>query len=227
MATASEPGLGPLTTAESRSALVVDAIRRAILEGVFVPGDRLVERELAQRLGVSKTPVREALKVLERRGLVASHPYRGTSVRQVDQKLVRDIFEVRLLVEPEAVRRSLALADADHVRALRAACERAEGVEGAQDLVELGLANREFHELLYARCDNTVLCAWLDEIGDQVALIITVGWRMRPSWGRETSEHKEILDAVERGAPDRAVTRLEAHIQTSFEQLVRSFAVTS
>src|SRR5215218_2376366 len=94
------PSLAPLSPHASRADVVSEALRRAILGGALPSGERLVERDIAARLNVSKTPVREALRDLARRGLVTAHPYRGTVVRDVDPDMARHIYEVRALLEP-------------------------------------------------------------------------------------------------------------------------------
>ena len=96
-----------------RTAAVLDAIKRAILAGELRPGQGLVEAELAQRLGVSKTPVREALKTLAGAGLVTMSPYRGATVRAIDADTARSIYDMRLLLEPEAVLRAAGDADSE------------------------------------------------------------------------------------------------------------------
>src|ERR1700733_11127066 len=105
---AAEPLLsGSVGAIPLRTAAVLDAIKRAILAGELRPGQSLVEAELAQRLGVSKTPVREALKTLAGAGLVTMSPYRGATVRAIDVGTARAIYDMRLLLEPEAVRRAV------------------------------------------------------------------------------------------------------------------------
>ena len=89
---------------------MLDAISRAILTGELPPGRSLVEADLATALGVSKTPVREALKTLAGAGLVTMSPYRGATVRAIDDATARSIYDMRLLLEPEAVRRAVARA---------------------------------------------------------------------------------------------------------------------
>jgi DNA-binding GntR family transcriptional regulator len=105
----------------SRTLVVLGAIKHAILTGELRPGQSLVETDLAQVLGVSKTPVREALKTLAGAGLVTMSPYKGAAVRTVDDDLARSVYDMRLLLEPEAVRRSVAqAADAATATAARA-----------------------------------------------------------------------------------------------------------
>ena len=87
----------------SRTVAVLEAIKHAILAGELKPGRPLIETDLATVLGVSKTPVREALKTLAGAGLVTMHPYRGAVVRVVDDEQARHIYDLRLLLEPEAL----------------------------------------------------------------------------------------------------------------------------
>ena len=98
---------GSTGAAPSRTEAVLDAIKHAILAGELRPGQGLVETELAQMLGVSKTPVREALKTLAGAGLVTMSPYRGATVRAIDPASAAAIYDLRLLLEPEGVRRAV------------------------------------------------------------------------------------------------------------------------
>src|SRR6202035_2103446 len=157
---------GSTGAAPSRTEAVLDAIRRAILAGELKPGQSLVETELAQLLGVSKTPVREALKTLAGAGLVTMSPYRGATVRAIDADTARAIYDMRLLLGPEPVRRAVlraagqadpagpaaggrvagspaaggpAAGDPAGLAAARAALDRA---DAATDEAERSLANR-------------------------------------------------------------------------------------
>jgi DNA-binding transcriptional regulator YhcF (GntR family) len=138
----------------SRTARVLEIIRNAILSGELAPGSALVEQELAAQLGVSKTPVREALKSLEGTGLVVMAPYRGAAVRELTRADAVAIYDLRLLLEPEAVHRSVA-AGAD----LSGAAECLRTARAAAGNAERSMANREFHRQLYAGCGNALGCA--------------------------------------------------------------------
>jgi DNA-binding GntR family transcriptional regulator len=190
-----------------RTAAVLDAIKRAILAGELQPGQSLVEADLAQALGVSKTPVREALKTLAGAGLVTMSPYRGAAVRVIDGEQAYAIYDLRLLLEPEAVRRAVGHGGA--VDAARAALGRADASSGE---AERSLANREFHRALYAGCGNPLLVGVLDDLRDQTALISAAAWQQQPSWRQEAGEHRAILAAVAAGDATRASTLLAAHI---------------
>jgi DNA-binding GntR family transcriptional regulator len=203
----------------SRTVAVLEAIKHAILAGELKPGRPLVETDLAAVLGVSKTPVREALKTLAGAGLVTMHPYKGAVVRIVDDDQARHIYDVRLLLEPEALRRAV-IADFDWEQA-HGALDRA---DACADQAERSLANRDFHHELYAGCGNPLLVRMLDDLRDQTALVSAAAWRhdpafppLVPSWEHEAAEHRSIVNAAQDGEADRAAQLLKTHI-TSFVQ---------
>ena len=203
----------------SRTEAVLDAIKRAILAGELRPGRSLVETELAQMLGVSKTPVREALKTLAGAGLVTMSPYRGAAVRTIDPASAAAIYDLRLLLEPEAVRRAVGgAAEASRVQAgpVQASWGDAHAAlqasDAATDQAQRSLANREFHRALYLACGNSLLVKTLDDLRDQTALVSALSWEQAPSWQQEAAEHQAILAAARRGAATEAAALLRAHI---------------
>jgi DNA-binding GntR family transcriptional regulator len=209
----------------SRTVAVLDAIKHAILVGELKPGRSLVETDLAAVLGVSKTPVREALKTLAGAGLVIMHPYKGAVVRVVDDEQVRHIYDLRLLLEPEALGRAVA-ARCDW----RPAHDALDRADASADQAERSLANRDFHHELYAGCGNPLLVRMLDDLRDQTALVSAAAWRHEvtfplsvPGWQHEAAEHRSVLHAAETGDADHAARLLHEHI-ASFVQ--RNFPAT-
>ena len=200
----------------SRTVAVLEAIKHAILAGELKPGQALVETDLAEVLGVSKTPVREALKTLAGAGLVTMNPYKGAAVRVVDDEAARHVYDARLLLEPEALGRAVA-AGHDWQPAHRALAR----ADSARDQAERSLANRDFHRELYAGCGNPLLVRMLDDLRDQTALVSAAAWRhepdwlQTPSWEHEAAEHRAVLQAAEAGDAERATSLLRGHI-TSF-----------
>ena len=202
----------PLGQPRTRTDLVVDAIKLAILNGSLAPGQPLSERDLAARLGVSKTPVREALKLLRSTGLIELGAYQQVNVRRIDAALVGELYQARLLIEPHAV----GLAVQSHGRGASpgatAALATALAAAQADDLATVSLANRHFHRLLYAQCHNRFLVDQLDQLQDLTALAATVGWRHGRTDREEADEHAEILAAVERGDASLAIDLMHRHI---------------
>jgi DNA-binding GntR family transcriptional regulator len=192
----------------SRTVVVLDAIKHAILTGELRPGQGLVEADLAAALGVSKTPVREALKTLAGAGLVTMSPYKGATVRAVDDDLVRSVYDLRLLLEPEALRR--AVARGTRWDQARSALERS---AQAGDQADRSLANRDFHRALYLGCGNDLLISVLDGLRDQTALVSAAAWQQAETWPDEAAEHQAILAAAAAGDAGTAARLLTEHIE--------------
>lgn len=204
----------------SRTEVVLEEIRRGILTRELVPGQQLVEAELAARLGVSKTPVREALKVLSNTGLVTFSPYKGASVCVVDAELARSVYDVRAVLEPEALRRAVASPDRTLFDEAAQVLKEASGALADADHAALSLLNRRFHRALYAGCGNPLMVSMLDGLRDRAALITVVGWDANPSWRKEWAEHKAVLAAAKKGDADGAAELLRAHITAFLDHVL-------
>jgi len=192
----------------SRTAHVLETIKAGILNGQFKPGATLVENDLASQFGVSKTPVREALKTLESSGLVVIRPYIGTTVRELTVDDALAIYDMRLLLEPEAVQRAVAAGSdfSDAAQALARATT-------AKDASTRSSANRDFHRGLYSGCGNPLVVHTLDGLREQTALVSASSWARSPSWEEEAREHAAILDQVLVGNAEDAATLVRRHIE--------------
>jgi DNA-binding GntR family transcriptional regulator len=198
------PGVPP-----SRAEAVLDSIKHAILTGELKPGQALLEADLAEKLQVSKTPVREALKTLAGSGLVTTSAYKGAAVREVDQAHARCVYDMRLLLEPAAAARSTTAE-----RIGRDAKEALDQADRAADTAERSLANRAFHRALYSGCGNPLLVKSLDELRDQTALLSSAAWSMQPSWKWEAAEHRAILQAAEARNAQLVRDLMRSHISS-------------
>lgn len=207
--------------APSRATAITEAIRQAILSGVLAAGAPLVEAELARQFGTSKTPVRDALRTLAGTGLVVFTEYRGAIVRSVDADMARNVFDVRRLLEPVAVARTVEAAGFD-VEDTRRALEVAANAASA---AQRSLANRDFHQALFSGCGNPVLVQTLTRLRDQTALISISVWGKAPTWEQEAEEHRKILQAAERGKAERAAELVRQHID-HFEERALSILDT-
>ncbi len=208
------PKFVPIEERPSLSDQVYLALREALLSGAFAPGDQLREGEIAQQLGVSKTPVREALSSLRAKGLVKSSPTRGIVVIQIDVDTVKQLYEVRALLEPDAVRRAVPLADDKLLAKATRLLDQARTHGERQDFNALSQSNRDFHELLYERCQNVEMQRILNDMRDQFQFVAANGWRgASPSWELERTEHLAILDAVANGDADSAAELSRDHLE--------------
>lgn len=211
---------------QSRIEVVLEAIRRGILTNELRAGQPLVEAELAAQFGVSKTPVREALKILSNSGLVQFVAYKGMSVQTVDHDFIKAVRDLRLLIEPEAVRQAVAAGSTQFLAQAGLALDTARRmIDEAGDRAELSLVNRDFHSLLYAGCGNPLMRDVLDNLRDRTALISVVAWHDAEGRAEHPSEfewveHQEILEAARSGDASLSASLSAGHIGRFFERVL-------
>ncbi|WP_405712929.1 GntR family transcriptional regulator [Streptomyces xanthophaeus] len=206
---------------------VCTAIRDDIVSGVFEPGGRLTEEVLARRYGVSRVPVREALRTLESEGFVTTRRHAGACVAEPTGQEAADLLELRMLLEPLAAARAARRRTEAHLKVLRGLVrlgqERARRGQG-EDLRSLG---SWFHETLAQASGSPGLIALLTQMRYKIAWMYVVGAPERPaeSW----AEHGAIVDAVARGDAERArvLTALHAERAAGVHRLRQRPAVST
>ena len=183
--------------------LVLAAVRSAILSGAIHPGERLRQEELAEVFDTSRIPVREALRALEYEGLVTSEPHRGFTVTKLDADHVDEIYELRILLECQAVRLAVPLLTDEDLRDIEALYQHM--VDAADP--DLALAAREqFYHRLYAVSGRPRLVGLIVRLRQEVARALR--W---PTLQHGASFHEQFFAAVKDGDAERAVAQLTAH----------------
>ena len=134
--------------------VVFNTLRRAILRGELKPGERLMEIQLANKLGVSRTPIREAIRKLELEGLVLMIPRKGAEVAEITEKNLRDVLEVRCALEELAVQLACERIDQDKLNDLHAAAEHFREILDSDDITAIGEADEAFHDVIFAATGN-------------------------------------------------------------------------
>lgn len=189
---------------------VREQLEQLIIYGTLPPGHHLVESRLAERLGVSRIPVREGLLRLSQDGYVDLRPNHGAFVHQPTVKEVDDVFGVRTLVEVEVARLAARNATEESIAKLRRLLDRGDGIVGGDDERALLQANESFHEQVTNMADNHALsdlfALLIKRIRWYFASVATV--RGPHSW----AEHRDLVDAIERRDPDRAAEIVRAHV---------------
>lgn len=202
-------------TTVSRSVLrdqIRDAIVERILDGVYGPGERIVEIRVAEEFGVSQGPVREALRELELLRLVVSEPFRGARVREVSAEDLAEIYPVRAALE-EVAARSAAPALAGDVQALAAELEGMRRAAERRDLRELVRHDVAFHGLIVEAAGNhTLEAAWRSLHVDLRTTITLIGHVDDLAFVAES--HVPVLAALEAGDAELAASALRRHIES-------------
>lgn len=194
---------------------IADSLQRAILDGELAPGAAIVESELAQRLGVSRAPVREALQILSRANLVETIPYRGTIVRRLTPSDVNEIYSLRTALESFALQRAMERDLAGVSETLRRSCDNMQALAAAGDWSALADEDARFHELLVEAAEHGLLMqAWRD-LYLKVRQVMALRNLQNDDSMAIYHNHVRIVDAVERGDIKAALDSLSAHIATA------------
>ncbi|PWE27149.1 GntR family transcriptional regulator [Pararhodobacter marinus] len=189
-------------------------ILAAIDDGVYRPGDRLVESELAERFGVSRTPIREALQRLETQSLL-SRDGRSLIVASLDHNQLAELYVVRAQLEGLAARLASKHASIEEVRVLRDMVT--EDKRLVDDPKSLSRANKRFHKQIHLASHNRFLVQQLDLVHRSMALLATTSLEAEGRGRTALEEHAAIVEAIARGDGDAADKALRDHISRAFE----------
>ena len=202
--------------------VVFNTLRQAILRGELKPGERLMEIALANRLGVSRTPIREAIRMLELEGLVIMIPRKGAQVAQITEQDLNDVLEVRLGLEELAVRFACERITDEEIKELGLAVKEFEKKMREDDLSDQAEADVKFHEIIYGATHNRRLVQIINNIREQM-------YRYRIEYLKDVEsrktlvkEHYEICDALKHRDAEGAVEKMCIHIKNQQEAIRRS-----
>ncbi len=201
-----------MTVNGTRADLACKRIADDILSGVFRPGDRLEEIHLASRYGLSRTPVREALRQLASTGLVDIRPRRGARVSLPDRQTLTDLFEV--LGEFEASCARFASVRMSAAERQRLSLSHDGAIEAARrNNVDLYIAfNREFHKLIYFGAHNASLLAAVLNMRERLAPFSRAQFRLPGRLMQSHSEHGQVVKAILAGDPAKAADTMRVHV---------------
>ncbi|WP_138466889.1 GntR family transcriptional regulator [Poseidonocella sp. HB161398] len=193
-------------------------ILEAIDAGVYSPGDRLVESELAERFGVSRTPIREALQRLETQSLL-SRDGRSLIVASLDHNQMAELYVVRTELEGLAARLAAQHATPEEIRVLREMVEEDRAL--VDDPQALARANRRFHKQIHLASHNRYLVQQLDLVHRSMALLASTSLAAEGRGDRALAEHDRIVACLEAQDGDGAYEALKEHISKAFETRLR------
>ena len=197
----------------SLSKVVNEQIRGRILDGKLKPGERLVEDRLSAELGVSRVPVREALRMLSTEGLVRIEPNRGASVVEITPELVTELVEVRTLLEALNARLAARRHDPEIVALLQDTLRRGNDAAQSGSSDQLARLNGEFHERLAEASRNSVLTEMMRSLRERTSLAFAINGRSRAC--EDWKEHAGILAAVIDGDEELAALLASRHVQNA------------
>lgn len=190
---------------------VLGELRRGIVSGELRPGEQIRQDALAERLGTSRVPLREALKILEGEGQVAYHPHRGYFVAELSSADLIEVYRIRELLEDEAVAIALPRLTQEDVAELASAMRSIEAAAAREDIPGMTQANREFHFLLIERADMPRLARLIRQLWDATDAYRSVYFAEAPNREQVEQEHRAIVEAVTARDVARTIALLHEH----------------
>ncbi|WP_313999353.1 GntR family transcriptional regulator [uncultured Paenibacillus sp.] len=192
---------------------IADDIRRAILEGKLKPGDRLVELEMSKQMGVSRGPIREALRVLEQEGLLHSQPFKETVVAEFStEEVVNVLIPIRLTVETYALRKALPAFAQEDFAFLEQCLENMRKSGESNDVVNLVESDLAFHEYIVVKSQLSNLMNIWSSIFNRIRLHFFMQDEKYEDITRVWEQHRPLIDTMRTGQIELAVTELTKHI---------------
>ncbi len=207
--------------------VVFERLRRMIIEGEYGPNERLIEEQLAERLGVSRTPIRQALTMLEAEGLVEIAPNRGAMVCSFSVEDVWDIYDLRAVLEGHAARRAASRVGEGELGRLNELADEMEGLVGRfadheEEIRRLVALNQEFHGTIVAASRNRRLGRLLRGTVQIPLMFKAFFWYGPHERTISNHYHRQILRALEAGDADRAETVMREHVYEGRDFVIRA-----
>lgn len=201
--------------------VVFNTLRQAILTGDLKPGERLMEIHLANRLGVSRTPIREAIRKLELEGLVIMIPRRGAEVAQITEKSMNDVLEVRRAVDALCVELACDRISNGELEELKAACENFEKAVVGKDVKQIAQADVALHDIIVRATGNQRLIQLVNNLSEQM-------YRYRFEYIKDftqhsnlVEEHRIIYDSIVKKDKEKASEAAKLHIDNQEKAIIR------
>lgn len=202
--------------------VVFNTLRQSILRGELKPGERLMEIRLANQLGVSRTPIREAIRMLELEGLVIMIPRKGAQVAQITEKDLNDVLEVRIGLEELAARFACERIGSEALGELYQASRRFEKLLETDDLQALAKADVEFHDIIYQATDNARLVQLLNNLREQM-------YRYRIEYLKDVKSRRSLVeehDALWQALKDRDLEQAQLIIREHIKRQQKSIILS-
>jgi len=199
-------------TRDTLNQRVYARLRDMIMSGELGIGTQIEERVLAEAMGVSRTPLREAIGQLSTDGIIEYRPYRGNFVRSFTAKQVNDLYQVRKALESLAVRLAIPKLTQEHIAQIRSILDDVHAALERDDIEAFSEADRRFHNAIIAITGNETLQESLDRLSAQIQIVRNIANRDPEVVRRTNIERPRILAALEARDADTAAALMEAHI---------------
>ncbi len=200
---------------------VFNTLRDQILKGELSPGDRLMEIHLADKLGVSRTPVREAIHMLEREGLAITIPRRGAQVAKMTEKDLSDVLEVREVLDELAITKACANVNEEIIKKLDSSVVDFREAVKTGDPKRIVEEDENFHHIIYEAADNPRLLSIVDNLKEQMYRFRFEYIREEKNYDKLISEHNNLIEGLKNGDVEGVKSAMHTHLQNQIEAVRR------
>ena len=201
--------------------MVYEELKMQILTGAIVPGTRMMEVELAKEIGVSRTPIREAIRKLEKEGLVTIEPRRGAYASQISTKDMVEILEERQNMEGLAAYFAASRMKPDQLSELKSASDKYNTAVATGNMADMIKYDTEFHHIIVESCNNKILVQMIEQLQELVLRFRYIYYDNFRRAENMPEEHKAILEAISRGDADSAREAADVHIDRLKELIIK------
>ena len=201
--------------------VVFYTLRQAILKGELEPGERLMEMQLAEQLGVSRTPIREAIRKLELEGLVLMIPRRGAIVAKITEKDLKDVLEVRASLERLSTKLACERMEEETIEELREAQEAFKAALRGDDITLQAQKDVEFHDVIYKSTNNLRLIQMLNNLREQMYRYRMEYLKDGTSHQKLVEEHEAIIEALSRRDTEETTNIMVGHVYNQEQAVMR------
>jgi DNA-binding GntR family transcriptional regulator len=209
------------TNSGSLRSRVFSQLQNDILNGLYQPGENLIETKLSEELGVSRTPIREAIRQLELEGLVQSIPNKGAIVKGISAKDIEDIYTIRMLIEGLAARWATEKISPEELKELKDAAELEEFYTRKSDLNHLLQLDSRFHDIIFKASKSKPLMHTLSTFHHYVQRARSISLNSPDRAQKALEEHKAILKAIEERDADKAEKLTTEHVRNASLNLLK------
>ncbi|MCM1156229.1 MAG: GntR family transcriptional regulator [Roseburia sp.] len=201
--------------------VVFNTLRKAILTGELKPGERLLEIHLANQLGVSRTPIREAIRKLELEGLVIMIPRRGAEVAQITEKSLKDVLEVRRALDALCAELACERITQEETARLKKACEKFEKETRTGDATTMAAADVELHDIIVEATGNQRLVQLINNLSEQMYRYRFEYIKDENQHNRLVEEHRMIYESIAHRDKAAAAQAAKVHIDNQEKSIIR------
>lgn len=201
--------------------VVFNTLREAILQGELVPGERLMEKQLAEKLGVSRTPIREAIRKLELEGLIIMVPRKGAEVAKITEKDIKDVLEVRAVLESLAVKLACEKMDGEGIEELEKLKDEFAEAARNKEVEVLIKKDVEFHDAIFNSTDNEKLIQIINNLREQIYRFRVKYIKRMDDYTTLVKEHQEIVNGIKNKDKNLAKEIAIRHIENQSKAVIK------